>query len=166
MKVRVLSAALTGALLALCGLAIGETPWLIWNRTGSAPIGLYRLSGEAVAPGKWVSVSAESEAARWAQERGFIGRSWPLLKRIAALPGAEICREGAAISIDGAWVAVAREHDSFGREMPVWSGCHTLQKDELFLLNAHPRSLDGRYFGPTRVQDVEGVALPVFTFER
>jgi type IV secretory pathway protease TraF len=31
-------------------------------------------------------------------------------------------------------------------------------------LNAHPRSLDGRYFGPTEAQDIAGTALPVWTF--
>ncbi|WP_373007034.1 S26 family signal peptidase [Hyphomonas sp.] len=33
-----------------------------------------------------------------------------------------------------------------------------LGEDQLFLMNAHPDSLDGRYFGPVEINDLDGVA--------
>ena len=60
---------------------------LIWNRTGSAPEGLYWLSDEPFNKGRWVVVSARSGAAQWAERQGFIGRDWVLLKQVAGVPG-------------------------------------------------------------------------------
>ena len=82
-------------------------------------------------------------------ERGYLPSDVPVLKRIAASNGDEICRHDAEISINGAPVATALSKDSEGRSLPVWSGCRVLNDHEILLLNDHPRSLDGRYFGPT-----------------
>ena len=32
--------------------------------------------------------------------------------------------------------------------MPDWHGCHILTEQTVFLLQDHPQSFDGRYFGP------------------
>ncbi|WP_300381089.1 S26 family signal peptidase [Henriciella sp.] len=161
MNIRIVMITAAGVLLAGSGLFLQPQSWLVWNRTSSAPQGLYRLSGAPFTPGQWVAVSSRSKAGAWAEANGFVGRDWPLLKRIVAVQGAEICRIGADIFIDGVWAATALEADSRGRELPVWRGCHVLDKDEIFLLNAHPRSLDGRYFGATSIEDVDGVAIPL-----
>ena len=63
MRKRTLAATTAGILFAGAGLFLHASDWLIWNRTGSAPKGLYRLSGDPFTPGRWVAVSAESEAA-------------------------------------------------------------------------------------------------------
>ena len=60
----------------------------------------------------------------------------------------------------------ALEHDSLGRELPVWQGCRTVRESELFLMNWDvPDSLDGRYFGPIPASSVIGRALPLWTDE-
>ena len=59
----------------------------------------------------------------------------------------------------GVHVADAMDADTLGREMPAWEGCKVLRADEVFLLNPHPRSIDGRYFGPTKVDDLGGVLV-------
>ncbi len=164
MKWATFAAACGGVSLAAFGLIAEVHPRLIWNRTHSAPIGLYRLSSDPVSLGDWALMSASSDPARWAQNRGFVGPNWPLLKRISALPGDEICRIGAMISINGEPVASALASDTRGRLLPVWTGCAILSEDQVFLLNAHPRSLDGRYFGPASVSDLDGVAVEVLTF--
>ncbi|MAN73871.1 MAG: hypothetical protein CME84_07265 [Henriciella sp.] len=147
--------------LALFGLAFSPTDRLIWNRTGSAPQGLYWLSDEPFTRGRWVVVSSQSAEAQWAEEQGFVGRDWPLLKQIAGFPGDEICRNGGAVSINGRIVAEAREVDSRGRALPVWRGCKVLGPHEFFLLTPHPDSLDGRYFGAMERSDLMGVAIPL-----
>ena len=76
------------------------------------------------------------------------------MKQIAGLPGDEICRSGAEVSINGKPVAMARERDSMGRALPVWQGCVLLDEEQVFLLAPHPDSLDGRYFGVLQRSDL------------
>ena len=132
---------------------------LIWNRTDSAPIGLYWLSDGPLALNRWAVVSADSADAVWVQQRGYVGRDWPLIKRVSGLSGDKICRENETVLINDVIVAEALKADSFGRELPVWTGCFTLKFDDVFLLNDHPNSLDGRYFGATRLTDIAGSAI-------
>ncbi|MBY0565718.1 MAG: S26 family signal peptidase [Hyphomonadaceae bacterium] len=42
-----------------------------------------------------------------------------------------------------------------GVTLPTWTGCRTL-RDEVFLLGDTPDSFDGRYWGPTSVELIEG----------
>ena len=154
----VIGVGLLGIGLALFGAAFTPQDRLIWNRTGSAPQGLYWLSDEPFTPGRWVVVSARSDEAQWAEEHGFVGRNWPRLKQIAGLPGDEICRRDKQILINGSVVGNARLRDSSGRNLPSWEGCVVLGQDQLFLMNAHPDSLDGRYFGPVEIHDLDAVA--------
>lgn len=134
----------------------------VWNRTESAPKGLYRLSDGPLILGGWAVVAAEAPSAVWISDRGYLAPDWPIIKRVRGLPGDEICRDGRAISINGEAEAAALETDSAGSELPVWQGCFTVKADEVFLLNDHQRSLDGRYFGATNVQDLRGLAVLVW----
>jgi conjugative transfer signal peptidase TraF len=156
---------LAGISLVIFGAIFDPLDRLIWNRTESAPTGLYWLSDEPFTHGRWVVVSSQSAFAEWAQTRGYVGKDWPLLKQIAGMPGDEICRNGSEIRINNQPAAIAKERDSNGRNLPVWSGCSILQADEVFLLTPHPASLDGRYFGPIKQTDLDGVAIPLMTSE-
>jgi len=166
MKRRALLMTGAGIGLALFGLVFSPMDRLTWNRTGSAPQGLYWLSDEPFTHGRWVVVSPRSSEAQWAEEQGFVGRDWPLLKQIAGVSGDKICRNGGAVSINGRVVAEAREVDSRGRALPVWRGCKVLGPDEFFLLTPHPDSLDGRYFGAMQRSDLVGVARPLMTSDQ
>lgn len=154
----VIGVGLLGIGLALFGAASTPQDRLIWNRTGSAPQGLYWLSDEPFTLGRWVVVSASSDDAQWAEDHEFVGRDWPLLKQISGLPGDEICRTDTQILINGSVVGNARVQDSLGRDLPSWEGCVVLGQDQLFLMNAHPDSLDGRYFGAMDRSDIVSVA--------
>lgn len=162
----------TTILLAVAGVAaicvasaISFVPKLVWNASASAPVGLYKIENSALEVGDFVLVSPSEEAAKLIAERGYLPPDIPLIKRVAAMSGDEICRGDTAIFINKAFVATAQIFDSFGRNMPTWSGCFTLHKDEIFLLNDHEKSLDGRYFGVTIKSDVIGVAQPVWVME-
>jgi hypothetical protein len=77
-----------------------------------------------------------------------------------------VCRTGPTIAVDSIEMGVARERDHRGRVLPEWEGCHTLARDEVFLMNwDEPASLDGRYFGPIPLHAVVGRAVPLWTFE-
>ncbi len=132
---------------------------LVWNRTGSVPLGLYWLSDEPFTKGGWVVVSARSAEAQWAEHHGFVGEDWPLLKRVAGVVGDEICREGTSLFVNGTPAGEALIESGNGVLLPSWNGCRRVKEDEIFLMNAHPKSLDGRYFGITRAGDIEGSAI-------
>ncbi|MEZ5897212.1 MAG: S26 family signal peptidase [Parvularculaceae bacterium] len=145
--------------------AISFAPKLVWNASASAPVGLYKIEKSALEVGDFVLVSPSEEAAKLIAERGYLPQDIPLIKRVAALSGDQICREDSAIFINNTFVATAQNVDSLGRNMPTWSGCFTLRNNEIFLLNDHEKSLDGRYFEATKASDVIGVARPVWKRE-
>jgi type IV secretory pathway protease TraF len=90
----------------------------------------------------------------------------PLLKRVMALPGQEVCRIRRTITVDGVELGAALDRDRSGRSLPVWNGCRRIAGDEIFLMNADVGdSLDGRYFGPIPVSAVIGRATPIYTDE-
>ena len=89
-----------------------------------------------------------------------------MLKRVLALPGQTVCREEFRITVDNTEMGVAREHDSRGRPLPVWQGCHVVADGEVFLMNWQSAdSLDGRYFGAIPTSAVIGRAVPMWTDE-
>ncbi|MBI1338787.1 S26 family signal peptidase [bacterium] len=159
----------TGAALALIGASaiVHSDPLVVWNASASVPVGFYAITLIARPEvGDLVAVRPPEPLGRWLVENGYLGPDTPLLKRVAALPGTEVCRYGLTVLIDGMTVAEARERDRLGRSLPVWRGCRTLRDGEVFLLNAdHPGSLDGRYFGPLDTSTVIGRATPIWTRE-
>lgn len=155
----------TVAVLALCGPAvISPAPKLLWNATASAPVGLYILRpAHDIHAGDLLALRPPEPLANFLAKGGYLPRGVPLLKQVAAVAGETVCRTGATVAIDGIAVATAHERDRLGRPLPAWSGCRTLQVGELFLLNRHPDSLDGRYFGPLPANAVLGRARPLLT---
>lgn len=140
-------------------------PLLIWNTTASAPIGFYRLvTVGRPKVGDLVAAAAPEPLATWFDRAGYLPRGVPLVKRIAAVAGQKVCRSGSTLTIDGRSAAQAKPRDRFGRRLPVWAGCRHLTGGEVLLLNAAPDSLDGRYFGPSRVIDLLGRAQPIWTW--
>jgi len=160
-KAIVLGASVISIALLLIAIAVAFPPKLVWNASESAPMGLYLIRNRQPVLGEFALVTPSKPVANFIAARGYLPGDTPLLKRVAALPGDEICRENMAVFVNGLHVADAQETDSLGRDMPQWSGCFTLNCSETFLLNGHPKSLDGRYFGATHVNDVIGVAAPV-----
>ena len=153
-----------GALALLVLPAVVDLPTrLIWNVSASVPTGLYAVRPTApLRPGVLAAVMPPEPLASWLVEGGYLGRGVPLIKRVEALPGQRICRNGPWVTVDGRPRAIARQADRFGRPLPRWSGCVVVGEGQLFLLNAHPSSMDGRYFGPLERSTVLGRATPIF----
>lgn len=150
--------------LALAPLIMPMPKLLLWNASASAPMGLYRLNPVALPEvGDIVAIIPPPSLARVMAERHYLPDGVPLLKHVAALSGARVCRIDSAILIDGRFAAIARTVDSHGRPLPVWRGCHVLRADEVFLLNAAADSFDGRYFGALPAAGVLGRAAPILT---
>ena len=160
---------LSGLALALIGASavVKSDPLVLWNPSTSVPVGFYIVTPiDTLEVGALVSVRPPVPLETWLVDNAYVGRDTPLLKRIAALPGSEVCRNGATILIDGSPVTKARERDRLGRPLPVWTGCRALADREVFFLNAdEPASLDGRYFGPLGADTIIGQATPLWTWE-
>lgn len=158
--------ALAGVGAIAWALTNDPRPRLVWNASESAPAGLYRVVYRAPLRGELALVSPAGAAAKLIESRTYLPPETPLLKRVAAQTGDEICHNETRIFVNGVLFAQALKVDSMGRPMPVWSGCLTLQDGEIFLLNDNPKSLDGRYFGTADLKDVVGVAQPVWLRQR
>ncbi|PWK61997.1 S26 family signal peptidase [Roseicyclus mahoneyensis] len=141
------------------------SPRILWNSTPSVPVGLYWLQPvDRVAIGDLVAVRPPERLARFLAARGYLRHGVPLLKHVVALPGAEVCRDGAAIRINGQVLGLAQARDRLGRDLPHWQGCHRLDVGEVFLMNpAVPDSFDGRYFGPLPLGALTARLQPIWT---
>ena len=157
------------AIIPALGLGIVsafQTPTpLLWNQTESAPKGLYWLTKNEITINSWAVVSADASSTKWISANRYLASGWPMIKRVRGRAGDRVCRQGLEIFINNEVAASALDVDSMGQKLPDWQGCLTLNEDEIFLLNDHPRSLDGRYFGPTRQEDLDGSARLVWPSE-
>jgi len=128
--------------------SVGLPKKLIYNASASAPIGFYWIDLKYVSRDDYVFVRLPERVRKLVEERRYLPPDVPLIKRVVGVAGDKICRRGQEILIDGTTIAVARRSDGLGRELPEWQGCYILSEDQIFLLQDHPQSFDGRYFGP------------------
>jgi conjugative transfer signal peptidase TraF len=138
---------------------------VIWNASASVPVGLYRI-----VPANHLNVTdlamvmPPDDLAGFLDERRYLRKGLPLLKRVLALSGTTVCRNGAEITAYGMTYGQARERDGQDRPLPVWQGCRTLRAGEAFFMNwDSPDSFDSRYFGPLPLSAVVGRAIPLWT---
>ena len=150
----------TLALVIAGTLLAPPRPRLLWNASASAPVGLYAVGGGA-APvrGDMVIARVPGEFRMFAARRRYLPANVPLVKRVAAMAGDEVCAAGARVTVNGRLVARRLDRDGAGRPMPWWSGCAELRIGEYFLLMTDsPASFDGRYFGVSEAGDIVGKA--------
>lgn len=157
-----------GAIALLVGTIVAKpSPLFIWNSSASVPVGLYRVrpAGNHYVT-ELVAVRPPEPLATYLDLNGYLPIGVPMLKRVLALPGQTVCRNGSTITVDGIAVGEARERDRRGRPLPVWEGCDLVGDDELFLMNwQSATSLDGRYFGMMPATAIVGRVLPMWTWE-
>lgn len=158
-RVRRIGIGAVGIAVLLSTVALPPAPRLVWNASASAPIGLYVVSpGTAAQPGDMVVARLPEPYRRLAATRRYLPLNVPLVKRVAAAAGDEICALGRQTFVNGRPVAERLSVDRTGRLMPHWSGCRRLRVDQRFLLMDAPASFDGRYFGVTEGVDIVGKA--------
>jgi conjugative transfer signal peptidase TraF len=157
-----------GASLLLLSTTGRASPHYIWNASNSVPIGLYRIQPAAtLIVTELVAVQPPDPLAAFLDLNGYLPAGIPMLKRVLALPGQTVCRNGLIITVDSIEMGQARERDSRGRALPAWQGCRIIKEGELFVMNWQSvDSLDSRYFGPLPTSVVIGRAVPVWTDEQ
>ncbi|WP_232494812.1 S26 family signal peptidase [Novosphingobium kaempferiae] len=148
-----------GAGIVLGAAALPPSPRLIWNASASAPIGLYRvIPGAPITKGDMVAARLPEPYRKLAAARRYIPRDVPLVKRVAAEAGDEVCALGDQVFVNGRPVARRKKVDAMGRVMPSWHGCRILRRQQLLLLMDSSGSFDGRYFGVSEGIDLIGEA--------
>lgn len=160
-----LLAMLAGAALVVAMAWNRPNIQFIWNASASVPIGLYRIvpAGHLEVTDLAV-VMPPDELAAFLDERRYLPRGLPLIKRVLALGGTTVCRSGTdIIAYDMTW-GQARHRDGQGRPLPVWQGCRMLGDREALFMNWEvPDSFDSRYFGALPISSVVGRAIPLWT---
>lgn len=144
--------------------AMPPLPLLVWNASASAPTGLYWVNRKRqVLPGETVIARMPYAWREFAATRRYLPSNVPLVKRVAASKGQEVCALGPLIFIDGVPTVERRLRDGQGRPMPWWEGCWRLRHGQYFLLMKNsPESFDGRYFGITGSADIIGPARRIW----
>jgi conjugative transfer signal peptidase TraF len=153
----------TGAIMAL-GIPGNPTWRLVYNPTTSAPTGWYWVTTAGdLKVADYVLARLPKDAALLANDRQYLPKSVPLLKRVGAVREQQVCLSGDTIFVDGRPLAVTLSQDGRGRKLTAWTHCRALASDELFLLSdTNPAAFDSRYFGPIQVRNVIGKAIPLW----
>lgn len=145
------------ALAALGSAALMPAPRFVWNVSASAPVGLYAVDRtRALAVGDMVAARLGEPHRTFAAERHYLPRNVPIVKRVAAVAGDQVCARGRIVSVNDAATAHRQARDARGRALPSWHGCAVLASDQLLLIGTNPASFDGRYFGLTVQSEVIG----------
>lgn len=150
--------------MALVGFSViaHPQPHLVWNASASMAVGLYRVVSGAPKRGDFVLVRVPKSIEKLAASRGYLPAGVPLIKRIAAVAGDDVCAFSGTIIVNGKIVARQRKADRAGRSLPRWNECRELVQGELFLLGDAPDSFDSRYFGPVTSARVIGRLAPLW----
>jgi type IV secretory pathway protease TraF len=119
-----------------CAAIFPVSPKFIWNASASVPIGLYAIhpAGALHVP-ELVVVRPPAALAAFLDERRFLAKGVPMLKRILALPGQTVCRTGHTITVDRIAMGDTLDRDSRGRTLPAWHGCRVVAGTVVFLMN-------------------------------
>jgi conjugative transfer signal peptidase TraF len=139
-------------------------PLLLYNPSGSAPLGWYRIEAiDGISRGDLVVANLPNEAAEFAAQRGYLPSGVPVIKTVAALEGDTICNAEGVLQINGLPTVRTLPVDRLGRPLPSpWKNCQQLHADEILLLSDRtPDSFDGRYFGTVLKTDILGKAIPL-----
>ncbi len=162
LSLQAIAAIVAAPVLVLVAAAVlGIPDRILYNPSPSIAPGFYARIDAPVEAGAIVTVRAVDVAGAYATARDFADPGDRFIKRVAATRGQVVCASGTVIRIDAIIVAHRAERDSAGRRLPTWSGCRTLSGDELFLLGDTPDSFDGRYWGLTALDLIEGIWRPL-----
>ena len=146
------------AIAAVLVIWLSPRPLVIWNASKSVPIGWYFFEHRQPKLHEIAVVKLQDWPELYASSRGCLPTNVWLLKPVAALAPAVVCRFGRYVFIDGKLVARAKLFDGQHRILPRWKGCHILNADEVFLIARPKNSFDSRYFGPVKSSQVIGAA--------
>jgi conjugative transfer signal peptidase TraF len=178
---RLIGAVIAAILIVAASFALSSVVKL--NLTASMPVGVYILHrSTALQRGTIVIACPPADAQRVGVRNGYLAPargilpasrcdagSAPLLKYAIALAGDVVELSDRGLEVDGQVVdahKIARV-DRNGRalsSMP--DGTYHLDAGDVWLYSPAEYSWDSRYFGPAKLRDVLGTAVPLWTTDR
>lgn len=168
---RVPLAILAGTAVAYAGFVVSG---LRVNTTPSVPIGLYRLTDEAPAPGAYVLFCPPTAPViALAKERGYLAAGWcpggcaNMIKRILAAKDDDVEIGPDGVSVNGVFVSHSRPKtaDPAGRPLPRITETRHLDESAVLVMGTdNENSFDSRYFGFLDRAQITGVLRPVWTW--
>ena len=145
-------------LLAVALAQLLPNRFVVLNVSPSVPCRLYVLVEAEPAIGDLVEFRPPNDSFA----SNYLPPNASILKPIAAGPGDQIDATGGFLSVNGNRVAQIETHDSESRPLPVWRANRVLESHEFFVLSTHVwNSLDSRYLGPIRRDQIIAVRVPV-----
>src|ERR1700686_740132 len=92
---------LGAATVVLSTIGVRPVPRYLWNASESVPIGLYQLCPAGrLSVTDLVAVLPPEPLATLLADGNYLPRNVPMLKRVMALPGQTVCRDGPIITVD------------------------------------------------------------------
>ena len=142
-------------------------PLYIWNASDSVPIGLHRLRpADNLSVTQLVAIRPPDSLATFLDLYGYLPARAMMLKRVLALPGQTLCRNGLMLSVDAIDMGEARDRSGRGRAAPELSGLPRRRRGRNLVKNwQSANSLEGRYFGFLPASAIVGRARPGWTSE-
>jgi len=142
---------------------------LIWiNLSDSEPLGIYQVQkfNGKLSHGDLVIMNVPPGFERYVYDRGWLPKGWPLLKKVAALPGETYCINDDRFFVNGSLIGKVFTSDSQGLPLPRRiTGCRRIEEKCFLPVATHiQNSFDGRYFGAVPFSQIKGIATPILTF--
>jgi conjugative transfer signal peptidase TraF len=166
-KPLIIAAVLSIFFSTICALFASKK--IVRNTTDSLPHGIYYITSRAnLNYGDIVCFAVPTHVERIVYGRGWLNEGNIMMKKVAAMPGDRICSDGSKFTItsaDKTKAGAIRPADRQGRPLPAFKYCGVIEKNLLFVGSAtDPQSFDSRYFGLVQIQEVIGVAKPLWIF--
>jgi len=142
-----------------------NAPLAIINETPSMQKGLYVRIDDAhdLKRGEIVALPLPKNAKDYLVGKLGYPADTLLIKRVAALPGDEVCRQAGKLTVAGKTLQ-AKDRDRHDNALPDWQGCHKLSNEGIFIQGDHPGSFDSRYFGPVSRHALSGTYRQVLSW--
>jgi conjugative transfer signal peptidase TraF len=141
---------------------------LHYNRSTSAPTGLYRETNAPLTRGQYVLAGWPPQLNQVARERHFDLRTLPpLLKHIAALPGDHVTVSAEGVTINGRLWPNSKPlpSDHTGHPLTHWPfGEYIVAPGQVWLLSDSTHGFDSRYFGDVPLSLMVTNVTPVLTW--
>jgi len=142
-----------------------ERKLIIYNATNSLPVGLYYVVKKThYQSGDIVCFPIPEHVKRMVSERKWLPENSYLLKKIIAVYGDYCCIDNYKYHVKNSYGNI-KLTDSSGRTMPEISLCKLLSINEFFVGDLdQERSFDSRYFGTININNIHGIARPLWIF--
>ncbi|MBR1600429.1 MAG: S26 family signal peptidase [Alphaproteobacteria bacterium] len=150
---------------------LNNTCIIYLNVSGSLPRGLYLripIYRECFRQGDIVVYEPTEEVKSMAVKRKYSApdglSSMTFMKPIGALSGDSytLSAKTLVLNINGRFVGKAERFDSYGQELPLMIGNHTVKNGEFLPISTYAvNSFDGRYTGTVPIQNIKARVIPL-----